>query len=108
MIRSRYRMSMSQFVIGLGAAINEGNGVEMFTAMPRVRDRTGMTGVYEFTLEFAGLVVTPGPPLPDDAADPAAHTATDPGEVGPSLFVRLRINSASGSSRRRMFLWTSS
>ena len=59
MIRSRYRMSMEKFAGGLGAAINESTGVEMTSNMARVADKTGLTGVYEFTLGFAGMMIMP-------------------------------------------------
>lgn len=81
MQRARYRMPMAQFVMGLGAAINESNGADAGVAMPRVTDKTGLTGIYEFTLGFAGLTAPIG-----SAGDPAAPTVTDPGEVGPTLF----------------------
>jgi len=90
MLRARYRMPMSQFVVGLGGAVNESMGLEMGATMPRVADKTGLTGVYEFTLGFAGMLIMPGlTPPPSGAADSATHAASDPGEIGPSLFNAL-------------------
>ncbi len=90
MIRSRYRMPMSQFIVGLGAAINESMGVEMSANMARVIDKTGLSGVYEFTLGFAGMMIMPNvAPPPGSTGEAPAHVASDPGEVGPSLFSAL-------------------
>ena len=56
----------------------------MNSAQPRVVDRTGLTGAYEFTLEFAGAMVVPGaaPPSPQDAA-------ADPVDL-PNIFVAVQ------------------
>jgi uncharacterized protein (TIGR03435 family) len=95
MFRSSNRISMTQFVARMGAMVNESNGVEANANVPRVVDKTGLTGVYEFQLEFAGMFVNP-PSLaaniaaskpPDGSA--SGPVATDPGEIGPSLFTAL-------------------
>jgi uncharacterized protein (TIGR03435 family) len=54
--------------------------------MPRVADKTGLTGVYEIKLEFEGTAVVPGS-LPVMQNTPSA--ASDPGPVGATLFTAL-------------------
>ncbi len=46
-------------------------------------DKTGLTGLYEFRLEFEGTTAIPG------AAPPPAVDALDPGAGGPNLFTAL-------------------
>jgi uncharacterized protein (TIGR03435 family) len=50
--RSYGRMTMASFCRGLGADITAANGT-YGGPMPRVVDKTGLTGTYEITLEFA-------------------------------------------------------
>ena len=76
MIHQRFIMPMADFAEKLGAAINEANGLEANTAMPRVADKSGLKGTYEFSLEFAGVVVLAGMQSP----------STGDVGVGPSLF----------------------
>ena len=100
MIRSTDRESMTEFATSLGAMVNESNGAEN-APIPRVVDKTGLTGVYEFTLGFAGKVILP-PAMAAimDSLRAAAEshlpgpvrsesTATEPAEVGPNLFTAL-------------------
>ena len=81
MVRSRHRQSMADFARSLGASINESSGLERDATRPRVTDKTGLAGVYEFTLGFAGIVIVPGAVETSSGAG-----AGDPGEVGPTLF----------------------
>jgi uncharacterized protein (TIGR03435 family) len=83
MFLSSNRVSMAQFTQQLGMMINQSNAAEFHAVVPRVVDKTGLTGVYEFTLGFAGINILRGGP-PDGAAD-----APDPGETGPTLFTAL-------------------
>jgi uncharacterized protein (TIGR03435 family) len=43
----------------------------------------GLTGTYEFTVEFAGMFVLPASLASMNATGPAP---ADPGEIGPTLF----------------------
>jgi len=82
-IRQRFMMSMSDFAENLGSMINEANGVEANAAMPRVADKTGLSGTYQFNLEFAGIVLMPGMgPSPVSAG-------SDSGSGAPTLFNAL-------------------
>ena len=63
----------------------------MGSPQPRVVDRTGLTGIYEFTLEFAGTMplapgIVPSAPPADDAGMPIAN---DPGEGLPNIFTAV-------------------
>jgi uncharacterized protein (TIGR03435 family) len=71
LVRSTHRETMAQFVEHLGAWINMSNGdgiVRGSPPAPHVFDKTGLTGEFEFTLEFAGSVFSssspPEPGLP--------------------------------------------
>src|SRR6185503_6482094 len=72
MFRGRYHQSMAEFTRGLGAMVNESTGVEMGKNVPRILDKTGLRGAYEFTLEFAGISI-----IPMVGGEPAQ--TTDPG-----------------------------
>jgi len=84
MERARYRVPMSQFARSLGSAINESTGIAGGSAVPQVADKTGLSGIYEFTLEYAALLVRPG-------AEPVSTPgiASDPGDIGPTIFVAV-------------------
>jgi uncharacterized protein (TIGR03435 family) len=90
-IRMTFRESMAGFCRGLGFNINRSNGAPAGSPQPRVVDRTGLTGIYDFTLEFAGTMplppgtTAPAPPA-DDAGMPAA---SDPGEGLPNIFTAV-------------------
>lgn len=67
---------MAGFAHGLGAMVNMSNGDGIVRGSPppaHVFDKTGLSGEFEFTLEFAGAV------LPGGAND----------SLAPSLFVAL-------------------
>lgn len=83
---------MARFAESLGRMVNESNG-EDNSVVPRVVDRTGLTGTYEFTLGFAGINKS-SPSLEADylAAHPLpadAVVAAEPGEIGPTIFAAL-------------------
>ncbi len=81
-VRSTNRQSMADFARGLGGLLNTSLGIPGGSPAPRVADKTGLTGIYEFTLEFEGTAVMPGmAPPPDEAVDP--------GSAGPTLFNAL-------------------
>jgi uncharacterized protein (TIGR03435 family) len=70
------KRTMADLCRGLGASINEANGTYTFGGpVPRVVDKTGLTGIYDFTLEYSGST------SPD--------AATDPGGGPPNLFIAL-------------------
>jgi uncharacterized protein (TIGR03435 family) len=76
-LRIYRRDTMEGFCRGLGAHINMSNGVSFGGPQARVVDRTGLTGIYEFVLEFSG-VFSPGPGADGIASDP-----------GPTIFHAL-------------------
>jgi len=99
MVRSRERVTMEQLANELPGAILMSTGAFSVTmgAMPprpRVADKTGLTGKFDFTLEYAGSIPLPGNlpifanrPPPDPSALPAA---SDPaGAGGPSIFTAV-------------------
>jgi uncharacterized protein (TIGR03435 family) len=89
-IQTTFRESMADFCRGLGANINMSNGAPIGSPQPRVIDKTGLTGVYEFTLEFAGTMAMPGmsPPAPP-ADDSGLPVASDPTEGLPNIFTAV-------------------
>jgi uncharacterized protein (TIGR03435 family) len=95
MVRSTNRLTMAQFADNLGVMVNESNGAGPMDAEPRVIDKTGLTGKYEFKLEFAGSVPMPASVAAVVAAarrgqQPAdASGASDMGSGGPTLFTAL-------------------
>jgi uncharacterized protein (TIGR03435 family) len=90
MFRSRYRMSMTDFASALVAPIKESSGIEMGATNARVADKTGLTGVYEFTLGFAGtIILSKATPPSSGGGDTPVPAVSDPGEVGPTLFNAL-------------------
>jgi uncharacterized protein (TIGR03435 family) len=94
MFRGRYRESIAQFAVGLPGLINASNGASMGSDAPRVADRTGLAGVYEFTLEFAGGTgIAPTSLLGSlqRAQNPDAPVASEPlgSGGGPTLFNAL-------------------
>jgi uncharacterized protein (TIGR03435 family) len=61
--RSTHRQTMAEFVEQLGAIVNMSNGDGVVRGGPpaaHVIDKTGLTGEFEFTLEFAGSVMPGG------------------------------------------------
>jgi uncharacterized protein (TIGR03435 family) len=80
-IRMTYRETMAGFSRGLETNINMSNGVSISGVRPRVIDKTGLTGTYEFTLEFAGSMGLP-------SEEPGAPIARDPAGA-PDLFTAI-------------------
>jgi uncharacterized protein (TIGR03435 family) len=79
-IRRTFIMTMADFAENLGQSINESKGLESNLAMPRVADRTGLTGTYEIELQYAGVIVLPGmpvPPMNDVDSAPALSVALE-------------------------------
>jgi len=83
MVRASERTSIPNFLWLLGSFVNYSNAEPSGVPRPRIVDKTGLTGVYEFRLEFEGkLPVTDGPP-------PGEATPSDPGDGGPNIFTAL-------------------
>ena len=78
------RRSMADFSKDLGRFVNMANAEPAGVRIPRVVDRTGLPGVYEFRLEFMATMVLSGLPgrAPGAASDPGDYSA-------PSLFKAL-------------------
>jgi uncharacterized protein (TIGR03435 family) len=83
-IRMTYRDTMAVFCRGLGFDINLSMGMPPGSPRPRVIDKTGLTGTYEFTLEFAGSMGSPR--MASD--EPDASPAGDP-EGAPDIFAAV-------------------
>ena len=65
-VRSTHRETMAQFAEHLGAWINMSNGDGIVRGSPpahHVIDKTGLTGEFDFTLEFAGGTFPANSPL---------------------------------------------
>jgi uncharacterized protein (TIGR03435 family) len=86
MLRSTHRQSMADFALRVGPFINISSGMPMSAPKPRVSDKTGLSGIYEFKIEFEAHSNAPAgspfAPPPDAAAN-----APDPG--GPTVFEAL-------------------
>ncbi len=87
MMRSMHRQTMADFSRGLGSSMNSARGIPITERTPRVTDKTELTGIFEFRLEFAGTISIPGLPAQETGANPTP-SALDPGE-GPDLFGAL-------------------
>jgi len=87
-IRMAHRETMATFCRGLGADINMSNGTPLGGPQARVVDRTGLTGTYEFTLEFAGSMgMMPSAPA---SGEPGVPLASDPTEGVPDIFTAVQ------------------
>ena len=83
MIRASERTSIPAFLTLLGTFVNYSNGEPSGVPTPRVIDKTGLTAVYEFRLEFEGRVPATG------EAPSGETTPSDPGAGGPNIFTAL-------------------
>ncbi|MGA9628164.1 MAG: TIGR03435 family protein [Bryobacteraceae bacterium] len=85
-IRMTHRETMAMFCRGLGNNINMSNGTPT-GPQARVVDKTGLTGTYEFTLEFAGSVgMMPSAPA---EGEPGTPLASDPTGGAPDIFTAV-------------------
>jgi uncharacterized protein (TIGR03435 family) len=85
-IRMTHRETMAMFCRGLGNNINMSNGTPT-GPQARVVDKTGLTGTYEFTLEFAGTVgMMPSAPA---GSEPGTPLASDPTGGAPDIFTAV-------------------
>jgi uncharacterized protein (TIGR03435 family) len=69
--RTAFRESVADFCLRLGSRISQSNGAPRGSPRPRVADKTGLAGIYEFTLAYAPA----GAPAGDAAAVPDIFTA---------------------------------
>jgi len=91
--------SVADLVANLGLMISRAQGTSMLsdpgTRRQRVTDQTGLTGKYNFTLEFscpgciAAVAVSAAPASQPRWDVPPAEAAGDPAGGGPSIFVAL-------------------
>jgi uncharacterized protein (TIGR03435 family) len=81
---------MAMFCRGLGADINISNGAPIGGPQARVVDKTGLTGTYEFTLEFAGSAGALGmmPSAPAEG-EPGMPLASEPAGGAPDIFTAV-------------------
>ena len=86
-IRMSHRETMAMFCRGLGADINMSNGTPIGSPQARVVDKTGLSGTYEFTLEFAGSMgMMPSAPA---GSEPGTPLASDPTEGARDIFTAV-------------------
>jgi uncharacterized protein (TIGR03435 family) len=91
-VRGRYRITMAEFATRLGGMVSVSNSDEIIglgVTIPRVVDRTGLTGEFEFTLEFAGSVRLPATIAAARGEKPATPTEAAEPNGGVSLFTAL-------------------
>lgn len=94
MIRARFHATIAQFLINLPYMIGKSDLTPAGSApTPRVLDRTGLTGIYDFTLEFMGGTLFPAgsqmSTVPSQQGG-GVETPADPvGGGGPTLVVAL-------------------
>jgi uncharacterized protein (TIGR03435 family) len=93
MLRSTHRQSMADFAQRVGPFISLSNGLAATAPKPRVADKTGLIGIYEFKVEFeASSRISSGSPLappPVARGADAAGDLGDPGAGGPTVFGAL-------------------
>jgi uncharacterized protein (TIGR03435 family) len=80
------RKTMAMFCRELGAQINVSEGRPFDAQTPRVVDKTGLAGIYEFHLEYAGMVRSVSWMPPSAAIDSGPAIPSDP---APSLFTAI-------------------
>ena len=79
------RQTMAEFAAGLGVMVRESKAEVLGVSVPRVTDKTGLTGRYAFSLEFAGWHLVPGESLTE-----AQKATIDPNAAKlPDLFSAL-------------------
>ena len=88
-IRMTHRETMAMFCQNLGTDINISNGMPVTGPRTRVIDKTGLTGTYEFTLEFAGSMRSPRTmPFAPAGGEPDVTPASDPAGA-PDIFTAV-------------------
>jgi uncharacterized protein (TIGR03435 family) len=82
---------MEQFAPSLGSLVNMSNGAEAGAPVPVVSDRTGLTGKYDFSLNFACAYcggLTPPSVVGTGSNAPGTATAAEPDDA-PNIFIAL-------------------
>jgi uncharacterized protein (TIGR03435 family) len=80
-----FRNNIDLFAHMLGSDINPSSGIRTAgDPVPRVVDKTGLTGIYDIHIEFAGGPMRMAAPPPDIIGTTPA--APDPSDVGPNIF----------------------
>ena len=90
--RMTNRSSISDFAHGLGYFINLSTGQALAVSQPRVVDKTGLDGIYEFRLAFLAATFHAGEqeaPAPDATGVVGTSGAGSLGEGAPTLFAAL-------------------
>jgi uncharacterized protein (TIGR03435 family) len=87
-MRQQARETMAEFCRELAGSINVSNGAPTGGPQPRVADKTGLAGMFEFSLEFAGSLHPLAPAVPPVHGE-AAPSASDPGDGLPSIFAAV-------------------
>jgi uncharacterized protein (TIGR03435 family) len=77
------RLTMKDFVKHLGTLINFSEALPAGVETPQVSDKTGLTGVYDLRLMFAGTSILPG-------ATPSSESDSEPTIDVPNLFAALQ------------------
>ena len=86
-----FRQTMAEFALGLGTLVSMSNGdgiIKGGPPAPLVFDETGLTGRFEFKLEFAGSI------LPTSPTQAAALTAS--GSIPPTASPEIADNAPGG------------
>ncbi|HEY4085892.1 MAG TPA: TIGR03435 family protein [Bryobacteraceae bacterium] len=76
------RLTMQDFAKHLGTLINFSEALPAGVETPQVTDKTGLTGVYDLRLMFAGTSILPG-------ATPSSDSESEPTIDVPNLFAAL-------------------
>jgi uncharacterized protein (TIGR03435 family) len=82
-----YRQTMAEFALGLGTLVSMSNGDGIISggpSAPFVADETGLTGRFEFQLEFAGTVFPSSPAVIAALTARGAIRPVDPNQPTPS------------------------
>jgi uncharacterized protein (TIGR03435 family) len=88
-IRQTRRATMAMFCRELGSDINMSEGIPYDEAQPRVVDRTGLQGLYEFSIEFAGSLKS-AKRMPSPAETGSGAPAASDAALGvPDLFTAV-------------------
>jgi uncharacterized protein (TIGR03435 family) len=84
-----FRNDLDSFAHMLGSDINPSSGIRTAgDPVPRAIDKTGLTGIYDIRIEFAGAPMRTSASPP--AASGAASAAPDPSDAGPDIFTAVQ------------------
>lgn len=82
---------MADFASQPGSMLSQAPGTDVGVATPRVADKTGLTGKYDFSMDFdcrgcGGITAAMRANMPQLAARPTPEATTDPGSGLPNIF----------------------